>query len=249
METQQQINFLTFGGGSPQYHKRVKETIIEVKQFDIFDNIFGYTDLDLKKDEIFWNKHGEFIENNKRGYGYWIWKSYLILKTLKNINYNDIIVYADVGCHYNIYNKPVLLEYINILNNSKYHGILSFELEPYRGIPKIYCGGNLEKEYIKGDLFKYFNYETNNDIKNSLQNCTTYMVVKKNYHSIKFIEKWYEICCNYHLLSDIPSIEPNEPEFIEHRHDQSIFSLLVKTYGSEKLLAQHNVIMASRDRG
>jgi hypothetical protein len=36
--------------------------------------------------------------------------------------------------------------------------------------------------------------------------------------------------CNYHLIDDTPSKSPNFTEFIEHRHDQSILSLLTKLY-------------------
>ena len=46
----------------------------------------------------FWNNHSEFILANKRGYGYWLWKPYLIMKTLEQMNDNDILVYADCGC-------------------------------------------------------------------------------------------------------------------------------------------------------
>ena len=37
---------------------------------------------DLKTIHEFWNVHKGFIESRPRGYGYWIWKSYLTLKTL-----------------------------------------------------------------------------------------------------------------------------------------------------------------------
>ena len=37
--------------------------------------------------------------------------------------------------------------------------------------------------------------------------------------------------CIYHLLDDSKSVNPNYPGFNEHRHDQSIFSLLTKKHG------------------
>jgi len=43
---------------------------------------------------------------------------------------------------------------------------------------------------------------------------------------------WYETCCNYHLLNDEPSISKNYEEFIEHRHDQSIFSIIRKKFNT-----------------
>ena len=45
-----------------------------------------------------------------------------------------------------------------------------------------------------------------------------------------FLKKWYNLCCNYNLLDDSESISPNCEYFKEHRHDQSIFSLLTKKY-------------------
>ena len=40
----------------------------------------------------------------------------------------------------------------------------------------------------------------------------------------------YNYACTYHNIDDTPSIIPNYPNFKEHRHDQSIFSLLTKKY-------------------
>ena len=48
----------------------------------------------------------------------------------------------------------------------------------------------------------------------------------------QMFNKWYETIQNYHLVDDSPSATMNDTLFIEHRHDQSIFSLLRKKYGS-----------------
>ena len=37
--------------------------------------------------------------HKKRGYGYWMWKPYLIKKIFNEIEYGDIINYLDMGCH------------------------------------------------------------------------------------------------------------------------------------------------------
>ena len=44
------------------------------------------------------------------------------------------------------------------------------------------------------------------------------------------INEWYNIGCDYHNIDDSQSINKNLDCFIEHRHDQSIFSLLTKKY-------------------
>ena len=44
------------------------------------------------------------------------------------------------------------------------------------------------------------------------------------------INEWYNLCCDYHLIDDTISINKNLNCFKEHRHDQSVFSLLTKKY-------------------
>jgi len=46
------------------------------------------------------------------------------------------------------------------------------------------------------------------------------------------VEEWLRVSLLYdsHFLRDTPSYKPNYPGFVEHRHDQSILSLLVRKY-------------------
>jgi len=52
--------------------------------------------------------------------------------------------------------------------------------------------------------------------------------MRKNDQMVHFLTTWLEMmrCESYRLLDDSPSTAPNYPEFIENRHDQSIFSIL-----------------------
>ncbi len=214
------IFFISFGGPLENYHNAVKRICNEAKPFNIFDEIIQVTDIDLKNDANFWNQHKNFIENNKRGYGYWTWKPYIILKLLNNINDNDIIIYADAGCTLNINGKKRLLDYIDIVSNSKY-GMLTFQTN-FKNI-----------EYTKKDTIDYVYKENNN---NSNMLIATVLILKKCKHSQNIINEWYRICSNhYNLLDDSPSIQKNFDNFIEHRHDQSIFSLLCLKYKTESL--------------
>jgi len=214
------IYFTTFG--NKIYNNSLKRIYNQAKNYGIFDNILVLNDKDLKnRCPIFWNKHKEFISNNPRGYGYWLWKSFVILKTLESIEENDILVYTDAGCTLNINGLNRMNEYFDIVKQSK-HGILSFEL-PF-----------FEKQYTKMDLFQHMNLNTN-EFLNSKQLLAGIIIFRKCEQTIKLVNEWYEICCNYHLIDDSPSILPNDSSFIEHRHDMSVFSLLAKKYGTEIL--------------
>lgn len=213
------IHFITFG--NENYYEPLKRINEQAKKIDIFTDIHIIDDKKIKEDKIFWDKHGEFINENKRGYGYWIWKSYIVNKLLLEIEDNDIIIYCDAGCEININGKERLKEYIEIVNNSKY-GILSFEMV-----------GLLEKKYTKMktfiDLDCLSQLETN-------QLMATSFILKKCLHTVFLLNEYYNNCCNYSLINDNYYNIKNDIDFIDHRHDQSIFSLLRKKYGTEILV-------------
>ena len=86
------IHFLTFGAGSQDYLEAVERICNQARQLGAFSSITGLTDKDLKADTEFWFKHGAFIKRNPRGFGYWIWKPYIIWKTLKSLPDGDILL-------------------------------------------------------------------------------------------------------------------------------------------------------------
>lgn len=92
------------------------------KQMDIFDEIIGMTEKDLQNDENFWLKHCDFISLNKRGYGYWVWKPYIIKKTLKIMDNDDILLFLDCGCELNYLARDKFLEYIELVKTKKNFG-------------------------------------------------------------------------------------------------------------------------------
>ncbi len=58
-------------------------------------------------------------------------------------------------------------------------------------------------------------------------------VLRKCQHSLDVTREWLNLATeNYHWIDDSPSHLPNHPDFREHRHDQSIISLLVKNRGA-----------------
>jgi hypothetical protein len=51
---------------------------------------------------------------------------------------------------------------------------------------------------------------------------------RANQNSKRIFKEWLSYCCDENILTDIPNIcgKPNFPDFIDHRHDQSILSNL-----------------------
>jgi hypothetical protein len=87
------------------------------------------------------------------------------------------------------------------------------------------------------DLFEYLDMSNEKEL-NTPQLFATTFILRKCDHSVNIVKKWYETSCIYHNIDDTPSFLPNDSGFVDHRHDQSIFSLLRKKYGAE-ILNEH----------
>jgi hypothetical protein len=62
------------------------------------------------------------------------------------------------------------------------------------------------------------------------------LFIRKCEKSLEIIRKWIKVFYDdFALVDDSPSKYPNFPEFIENRHDQSVWSLLVKLNGVRRL--------------
>ena len=171
-------------------------------------------------------------KNKKRGYGFWFWKPYLIKKMMNNINDNDIIHYIDVGCHIIKNKNKKFNEYLNFLIEEK-NWILPFQY--YFDENQINDGINYperqEYKYTKADLLKYFNFINSKEITDTPQFWAGNIFIKKNHESKEFLSEWINIMYNNsHLVDDSISKINNHQDFIENRHDQSVFSLLCKKY-------------------
>ena len=205
--------FITFGGPASNYHDAVNKICNQAKKIELFDEIIGYTEKDLQNDQDFWAKHSNFIQNNHRGYGYWIWKSYLILKTLNKMEDNDLLLYLDCGCEINYYARDEMIELFNKMNDKV---LVCSSAE----------GCNIEI-YTKMDTINFI--ENTLDTKVNMMQAGI-LLLKKSDIIIKLISEWYNLCSNYHLINDAQSLSSNVNGFKEHRHDQSILNLLVLKY-------------------
>ena len=207
------IQFITFGSHA-NYIDAGKRLLKQASELNIFSENILYTSDDLKKDVDFWGNHGNFVNNNRRGFGYWLWKPYLIQKTMKQMNNGDILLYLDCGCEIDHRNKNNLLNLIDIVKKEKL----------------LYTStGCIEKHWNKMDLIIKLDMNDTNYIDTHQKQAGALLILVCD-ETLNLVNKWYEIGSTYNNINDSPSINKNLPCFREHRHDQSIFSLLAKKY-------------------
>jgi hypothetical protein len=177
-------------------------------KFGNFDKVIEYSPKDI--DLNFKNKYSK-IFSNKRGFGLWLWKPYFILKTLKELNDGDYLFYCDSGAYF--LNDIDYLIRLSIDNNQS---IIGFDL------PLI------ERQFTKRLVFSsmsYYDYSSN-------QILATYILFKKDINSLNFVNEWLNLCTDENLLDPVSTNEQsiiNEyDDFVSHREDQSLFSILYK---------------------
>ena len=164
----------------------------------------------------------EFKKNNKgifnigRGNGLWLWKPYIINKTIvEKVRDGDYLIYTDAAMLF-MNSTKLIINFLNEQNASMWMNRLTLK----------------EKKYSKRDAFilmdadtPYY-YDTN-------QYMAGIQIYKKSNYTVKFIQEWLHYCQDSRIITDDPNTmgKENYPKFLDNRHDQSILSLLIKKYG------------------
>lgn len=230
-------HFLTFGAGQ-KFIEAKERLVIQAQKTGIFQKIESYIDNDLKQIEEFWSKHGDFVLKNTRMYGYGIWKPFLVLKELEKMNTGDRLFYADSGCEFDFDCENPKEAYEELVSHMDKHKIIG-----------TLC--NWDKHMNKMDLVLYLEMQNHPGFMTEQIQATTFLIEKTD-ETYALIKEWYETCENYHMINDEPSFSKNRSDYDEHRHDQSIFSLLLKKRGFydnvPKEITLENVICLSRNR-
>lgn len=77
----------------------------------VFEDIFIYNE---------WNLHKDFRDKmqdkfHQRGFGYWSWKPQVVLQSFEKMQEGDVLIYADIGCHFHTAQRDRILGYIKAL--------------------------------------------------------------------------------------------------------------------------------------
>jgi hypothetical protein len=204
------IVFLSFA--DKRYAPSLNRIKKDATKFNLFDEIYALDESSFEK-KYFETHKKKFLN---RGFGYWMWKSYLVRKTLENLDENDILFYADSGCNLNFKGLNRFKEYLHLLERNEM-GLLVFKQDLK------------ENNYTKSDVFSFFGVLEDKKITHANQIWAGSFLLRKTKKSVDFINQWYNTCHdNFYLINDKPSKVSNFDDFIGHRHDQSVFSVLCK---------------------
>jgi hypothetical protein len=177
-----------------------------------FDHVVSCGPSDIAAE--FTRRHWRILWQD-RGAGYWLWKPYFILRTLESLNDGDWLFYCDSGAFFLTSIDP-LIETCRVSDQD----VLTF------GITVI------EKEFTKRDAFLLLDADTP-QFTDSVQRLGGFSLWRKSPAALELARDWLRFATDERALTDCPNRLglPNYEGFRQHRHDQSLLSLLAKRRG------------------
>ena len=167
----------------------------------------------------------EEIFDGKRGARcYWLFKPYIIYKTMLEMKDGDILFYSDAG--------------VELINNIQHiTDVMNDDI-------LLFSNGWCHAEWCKGDITYAINHldvnvtETMNgklyslpdDFMNKKQVQASNIFFRISDRSKRFVKRWLMFCQMPGLINDALSIKPNISTFQDNRHDQAILSALSIKY-------------------
>ena len=193
------------------YRKAQKWNSWTGKHIAGFDKIYAFTPSDIDKN--YYERHKDIL-SEKRGNGLWLWKPYFIDKVLSECNAGDVVFYADSGAFF----VKKIDKLISSLKENEKIWVSDCPL--------------LESCFTKPICFEKMNCDEKIGNTNQIQ--ATYLMLICCDETRSFVKEWLHYCENYELMSPEGGLSLNEKrgtQFVAHREDQSILSLLCKKKG------------------
>ena len=219
---------LLFNDETGKYDDDIKKLEESIKKYSDFEIIKFY-----KKDICpYFYKSNESILTQPRGNGYWLWKPYIINEILEKIKEDDILFYID--------SKYYFLEpFRELFYNKMNKDILVWKNKPNETFYPL-------KQWCKMNVIQQFNMNHAAFVENYEICWAGSIVIRKTDITCSLIKKWLNICCNESYITDLPSEISNSHDFIDHRHDQSLLSIILYMYNIETHYFERKFLQNSR---
>lgn len=191
-------------------------------------HIHHVTDTDFARTE-FYRSHPDIV-SEPFGAGFYIWKPYYILETLKTIPEGDLLLYADSGQVliddpaplFDICQQQGIVLFANTQGYAFFHNT-SLPFSEYNCYTEI----NKTKYFTKGDAFFLTGLDGEKYTEAWLTDASI-LLFRNDEVSRQFVARWLQLCSDRRVISWDPNTtpRPNDPGFQFHIYDQSVLSLL-----------------------
>lgn len=162
-------------------------------------------------DPGFYSKNQKTLEYSQ-GAGFWLWKPYFILDTMKKLPDNAIIIYADSGV---IFSKAPGEELIPLLNEADI-------IVPVYGKPVPLLA------HVKKEAQQILQIENDPIIQNAEAVWASYFAIRNNEYTRGIMKKWLLMCEQHDVLTNFPLDPAIQDDVYEiHLHDQALLGVVL----------------------
>ena len=156
----------------------------------------------------------------EQGFGYWVWKPLILMHALRRIPYGEVALYVDAGCHLHTSSasRARLIDYRDIAHTQDVF------LMHLHGFPEV--------EWTKASTFDELPLKPAQ--RSESQRLATAFAVRNSARGREFLLEWFRLMSrNEFALVRDDAMLPHEYSLglKQHRHDQSVLSVLSKRWG------------------
>lgn len=227
-------HLITFGDGDPRYQHAASRLSAEAANTNWFKSVTAFNFAQLSRLTPGWCRdHQQFISKMRRGFGYWIWKPELIYQVLSGLAENELLVYLDCGCEINRYGYQ---HFLHICELATRFGFFCYQID--ESVSKWTKRLTLNRFQITDEDYSHLNF---GQLESGIS------IYHRSAKTLLFLDLWRKCVIDdeYVYVIDKDDSLVERSEFVEHRHDQSIFTILkiltgvgvhLKTFESQQLL-------------
>lgn len=176
-------------------------------------------------DSDFYEKHRDILDQ-KIGAGFWLWKPYLIYKTLQTMPENSVLIYMDSGT---LFDRP-LDDLLKLTDSFNFITAGTGNSLPLR------C-------HLKKEAYKFFDFPITDEILNKEYVWGYFILIKNTAEMRKFVKQWLDVCCQKDALTNEPfDVKDQDSKFKFHTHDQSLLAVLMAKYPDKKTIIGRDIL-------
>jgi len=202
------IAYISYADGDPIFHQNQNAQTFSALNRG-FDRFFLYHRKDIDNDFSARNKS---ILDQKRGAGYWLWKPYFILKTLKELPEGALVFYADSAFIF----KNSIEYFVHKLNNTKTDILLLHDGSKRKN------NFNKAVQTIKNEALS-LNDMDSKALNDQYALWGAFLVIRNTERGRAFVQTWLNLCENKDALTDQPFDSQIQNKYFRvHSHDQAL---------------------------
>ena len=240
-------HFLTFADGDACYVKFARRLAEQARTVAGFESARALDRRYLDADFV---RRNAGVLAAPRGGGYWLWKPAVIFRyALEEARDGDVVVYCDSLYRFQDRRPGAggsFAAYVAGELERSSHDVLVFKYKPEPNNWEY-----PEREWCKRDAYVVLGVADDDDAtRDSTQAWGGFLAFRRTTRAMTFLAAFLTYCQDPRVLTDAPSVLGSEDAGMrEHRHDQSVMSLVAKRWGIPMLAFPKGYMVDLRHAG